>query len=194
MSCVEPATQFRFMSQIFVIYMPAFYMQSISMSNHVPCQHESSCNHLFRRTSTGGSILGNIPKLPTRGGVVRWVIINFRGSFRGFTFCARQKSIRGNPSTPKCHVRKYHLWLQERLRYSRERAPACFYLVTNRISSAWCFVRYSRWANFVWYFLDTIDPSELSHDTQCCWIPRFFMFFLLIQQLSRLELQLLMLS
>ena len=169
-------------------------MQSISMSNHVPCQHESSCNHLFRRTSTGGSILGNIPKLPTRGGVVRWVIINFRGSFRGFTFCARQKSIRGNPSTPKCHVRKYHLWLQERLRYSRERAPACFYLVTNRISSAWCFVRYSRWANFVWYFLDTIDPSELSHDTQCCWIPRFFMFFLLIQQLSRLELQLLMLS
>ena len=58
MSCFEPATQFRFMSQTFFcricfktksVKVEAFltssiYMPSVSMSNHVISQHEQSCN------------------------------------------------------------------------------------------------------------------------------------------------------
>ena len=49
----------------------------------------------------------------------------------------------------------------------------CFQLVTSRISVIWCFVRYSRCANFVWYLFDTISASTVSHDTRYCWIPQY---------------------
>ena len=53
----------------------------------------------------------------------------------------------------------------------------CFQLVRSRISVIWCFVRYSRWAKYVWYLFDTISASTVSHGILCCWIPQYLYVF-----------------